>query len=306
MPGGLRHLRVNHPAHDRDFPFEHRPEHSAESYPNPKLVYAIPIVCFLLASVIRHTGIAGQELIAEPAELVCNYFCTLLGGVIGVLIVLFVQRPKNTACSLLLIPIAMLSLGYFAFSHQGESGTVVGSALITSSRAWLEVCVFAVLVIRMTQGMRMPMAAFVFVGTEVVAGLLRRIAAPLFAQTLGISFDAFAQQASMYLCFILMALCIATLAMLLMRMNSTLIREQQTIESTHRESSLAERFCLTPREASIAGYLIRGHSAPAIAKTEGLSLGTVQTHARNIYSKTGVHSRQELIELGEALAHTPI
>lgn len=197
-----------------------------ESYPNPKLVYAIPIVCFLLASVIRHTGVAGQELIAEPAELVCNYFCTLLGGVIGVLIVLFVQRTKNTACSLLLMPIAMLSLGYFAFSHQGGSGTVVGSALITSSRAWLEVCVFAVLVIRMTQGMRMPMAAFVFVGTEVVAGLLRRIAAPLFAQTLGISFDAFAQQASMYLCFILMALCIATLAMLLMRMNSTLIREQ--------------------------------------------------------------------------------
>lgn len=62
-------------------------------------------------------------------------------------------------------------------------------------------------------------------------------------------------------------------------------------------ASLAERHGLTKREAEIAGYLARGHSQPFICDELVLSKNTVSTHAKHIYQKLGIHSRQELINL---------
>lgn len=43
-------------------------------------------------------------------------------------------------------------------------------------------------------------------------------------------------------------------------------------------------------------YLAMGYSADAVSEKLGISWNTVRTHSRNIYTKMGVHSRQELIE----------
>ncbi len=42
-----------------------------------------------------------------------------------------------------------------------------------------------------------------------------------------------------------------------------------------------------------------GHSYARIMQELCIAEGTVNYHARNIYSKTGVHGRQELVELFE-------
>lgn len=64
---------------------------------------------------------------------------------------------------------------------------------------------------------------------------------------------------------------------------------------------VAERFALSPRETEVLGYLIEGRSAPFIRDELCISKGTVDTHVRHIYEKTGVSSRQELITLVSAL-----
>jgi DNA-binding NarL/FixJ family response regulator len=48
---------------------------------------------------------------------------------------------------------------------------------------------------------------------------------------------------------------------------------------------------LTPRETTILDLIARGDSYGGVARTLCVSVGTVQTHAKNIYAKLAVHSR---------------
>lgn len=69
-----------------------------------------------------------------------------------------------------------------------------------------------------------------------------------------------------------------------------------------------DAYGLTDREAAVANLLAEGNSQRIIADRLQVSIGTVQTHAKNVYRKLGIHSKQELIDLahgqrgeGEAL-----
>ncbi|GEM_PF-2020850 len=77
-----------------------------------------------------------------------------------------------------------------------------------------------------------------------------------------------------------------------------------TIDSDRASSNL-ERRCaelsykadLTPREREIFTLTARGYSSPFIAEKLVISDSTVRFHQRNIYTKLGVNSKQELIAL---------
>lgn len=52
---------------------------------------------------------------------------------------------------------------------------------------------------------------------------------------------------------------------------------------------------LTRREAAILDLIARGDSYGDVAKLLGVSVGTIQTHVKNIYAKLSVHSRGEAV-----------
>ncbi len=52
---------------------------------------------------------------------------------------------------------------------------------------------------------------------------------------------------------------------------------------------------LTRREAAILDLIARGDSYGEVARLLGVSVGTVQTHVKNIYGKLSVHSRGEAV-----------
>jgi DNA-binding NarL/FixJ family response regulator len=52
---------------------------------------------------------------------------------------------------------------------------------------------------------------------------------------------------------------------------------------------------LSPREQAITKKLLEGPTASEIANELGISFHTVRTHIRNIYIKTGVANRIELM-----------
>ncbi|CPR16856.1 helix-turn-helix transcriptional regulator [Brenneria goodwinii] len=54
---------------------------------------------------------------------------------------------------------------------------------------------------------------------------------------------------------------------------------------------------LTPREAEIVGYILKGYSAKATSQALGISLGTVRIHKRNLYGKLRISSQGELFSL---------
>jgi DNA-binding NarL/FixJ family response regulator len=52
---------------------------------------------------------------------------------------------------------------------------------------------------------------------------------------------------------------------------------------------------LTPREQQVLSLIARGFSYAEIARLEGLSVHTVQTHIKRLYAKLSVHSKTEAI-----------
>ena len=60
---------------------------------------------------------------------------------------------------------------------------------------------------------------------------------------------------------------------------------------------MADNFGLTEREGSVLVLLVGPQTNRAIAAELGITPGTLKTHVRHIYEKTGVHSREGLGEL---------
>lgn len=64
-----------------------------------------------------------------------------------------------------------------------------------------------------------------------------------------------------------------------------------------RIAELARNHKLTPRETEVFGLLAHGRSIPYVRDALFISRDTAATHAKHIYAKLDVHSRQELIDL---------
>lgn len=65
---------------------------------------------------------------------------------------------------------------------------------------------------------------------------------------------------------------------------------------------IAERYGLSPRECDVLPLLLEGRTIVRIQETLFISAGTVSTHIRHIYQKTGQANRQELIDLAQSIA----
>jgi DNA-binding CsgD family transcriptional regulator len=70
-----------------------------------------------------------------------------------------------------------------------------------------------------------------------------------------------------------------------------------------RDHTEPERVSLTEAERRVAYLIANGHTNKSTAKSLGISINTVGTHLRSIYSNLGVQSRVQLAnilrELGE-------
>ena len=109
-----------------------------------------------------------------------------------------------------------------------------------------------------------------------------------------------------------MLLVIAIINMFLLIMSGSFFssgfKTARNLETLANASNLAkqsfevitEEHGLTAREKEVAALLIRGRSLPYIENELGISHGTANTHAHNIYKKLGVHSRQELLDTFQA------
>jgi DNA-binding CsgD family transcriptional regulator len=101
---------------------------------------------------------------------------------------------------------------------------------------------------------------------------------------------------SLFLCVYLMAI-----ALLLAKSHqqSAEVLEKNVFEQYLRGrcGRIATEYKLTPREKEILFYMGRGHTYIHIAEVIYVSENTIRTHARNIFKKLGISSREELLSM---------
>lgn len=73
------------------------------------------------------------------------------------------------------------------------------------------------------------------------------------------------------------------------------MRDKKSTVATSNATDDASAVMLTKREAAILDLIARGDSYGEVARLLGVSVGTVQTHVKNIYGKLSVHSRGEAV-----------
>lgn len=74
-----------------------------------------------------------------------------------------------------------------------------------------------------------------------------------------------------------------------------LARMRKPVEAAGLNGDKLPQVNLTKREAAILDLIARGDSYGEVARELSLSVGTVQTHIKNIYDKLSVHSRGEAV-----------
>lgn len=79
----------------------------------------------------------------------------------------------------------------------------------------------------------------------------------------------------------------------------------ETAEQSHLTSLLMRAYGLTSREQEVTGLVLRGESTESIAHELSIAVGTVQAHLRNIFEKTGVRSRRELVAVAFQRHYVP-
>ena len=76
-------------------------------------------------------------------------------------------------------------------------------------------------------------------------------------------------------------------------------RRELTIDE--KAELLAAEHDITGRSLEVLVLLAKGNSAARIEQELYMSKGTVNTHTRRLYQKLGVHKRQELIDMVDAV-----
>lgn len=75
--------------------------------------------------------------------------------------------------------------------------------------------------------------------------------------------------------------------------------ESKTMSLQEAADAIARDYALSARESEVLPLLLAGRTTGRIQDALFISAGTVSTHIRHIYQKTGVNRKQQLIDLGE-------
>lgn len=211
-----------------------------------------------------------------------------------------VREARDRGLRMALLGIGIVVLAGLFFSGMGE---VTASAVVSAARSLVSILIYLRLFEAVGARAVHPMVAY-GVGRSVyevamVAGLLLYdaiLARGLFET---VPFNA------VYFAVACVALLLlnsfsAALRLPYLQRGSVAASELPVVgEASDPCEVVIERYGLSEREGEVLRLTCKGHTKKRIADTLGLSEDTIRYHSRNLYSKLGVHSRQELLDLVE-------
>lgn len=139
-----------------------------------------------------------------------------------------------------------------------------------------------------------------FLAFELLSSILSYLVSPLLVTLLSIPFSTVIPAFSLVTALVFVAGCFLYLSVGTGKVATQPRKEAEDDQAAQalsaRLESLAGYRELTPREREIALLLAQGNSYKRVAELLFVSPSTVQTHAKALYRKLSIHSKQELID----------
>lgn len=198
-------------------------------------------------------------------------------------------------CVLLLVGVFILGFGPTELANQGIN-------LVTTVRLCLEFLLFLVILtcVNHDQELAIRSLALLFLLPSVCTNLISYVGVPLLLDTVSVQWEEYSAVFALGSALLLTLGMLTVFGLILSRPPTTQTKGPEKLSLDDAFNQVANEYSLTERETVVARELARGYSYKKVAETLYLSLSTIQSHARNIYRKCGVNSRQELIDLVES------
>ncbi len=227
-----------------------------------------------------------------------RFYLSLTFSLILMLVVL--HRQKNILLFLFWAAVFLTTFaGLFSAAAFYSDHSLIGANIVIVSRDFISYFLWVVLIMA-PQGERLPpipLFGICFLLTQTISGFMSDYIVPYLIGVSGIMLSDYTVLFSLITAFVLLFGFLGYVISFLIdnkvvvpETNSMLSREEVCAETGRKDK-------LTARETEVLSLISRGYGLNKIAETLYISLSTAQTHAKSLYRKMGVHSRQEIIDL---------
>ena len=274
------------------------------------------MLSLLASSVLRGVVNGGVDSALASPPLTQDILSIVYSGIfLG-----FMATPVAHKRKLSMIwPLTMVVLfaGILLMMLFGSGHDSLGSAIMMMGRTCLSVLLWLLLVGEVHQTHVNPIFVFscCFLGCDILSSLLGYLIVPALVSLAGIDAANLAPALAAGMALVMMAASVFafTAPAFAEKTGSsdstpsvpgipdTSASDKSSLPQTdplqHNLDSISATYFLTEKESEVAALLAAGNSQKRIAEELGISIGTVQTHLKNIYRKLNIHTRQELIDL---------
>lgn len=267
-----------------------------------KIVRSRPVVVFFIGTCLLGIAFGFSmsfcSLFGSQTFSFANSWAVLLTGLLAVCYFFYMSSAKRSfefeRCFSPVTPIIVIGLLVFTFEHSMSSVLIIAGFQLADMVIWIVFIwiaghsglpqrVFCIGKASLYGGMLIGSLAVRIVAANPESSTILLIVASVVAYLLVIA-SVFIFNNSR-----------VTLAIKAASLDTDLMYITRAIEL--RCEKLGQKYGLTMREKEVFAYLVQGRSAPYIEEVMFISRSTANSHREHIYTKTNVHSKQELLDL---------
>ena len=274
------------------------------------------LVAFLIAGG-AFRGIAFGMVSGEPIDPAFSLQDAISVSVAVLVLVYYLAHSSTLRLPWFIMPLSVIVFfaGLLLMMVFADDQPAIGGSIVVVGRTSLGL-VFWIVLVDVARSQRLSIArvfGVLFVLVDVVSSLSGYVIVPLAVSLMDFSLD---NATAVFASVVAFALVVVSVMLLGQSLVATLGapgdaavvgegsggcgdagggRDAASGEGARR--GWLDAYGLTDRETMVADLLAEGNSQRIIANRLQVSIGTVQTHAKNVYRKLGIHSKQELIDL---------
>lgn len=274
-------------------------------------LYGLTLVFFLVSSIATGFINTGSVAYVPSGSTLVRDTLALALAVCLLVAVAVLARPDRDPLLVRLhfLLIALLGVvlfgGVFIATFLGDELFAWGTGLMQASKSGFSLVLLELVLVRAGRDVSLRSLAHampLFVLPTLASSVISYVAVPLVVDAFGITYEGFWGTLSLTMGFALGVFLFVYLSSLAIRgaeppVSAVSSDDGHTGWDPVLEAGLSHD--LTAREQEILALLLKGNTYRKIAELLGVSENTVQFHAKNIYRKFDVHTKQQLIDCVE-------